>query len=62
MPIVQIELLEGRSVEQKRLLVEKVTQAVVESVGAKPESVTVIIRDMPRENYANAGVLAIDKK
>ncbi|MDI6638919.1 MAG: 2-hydroxymuconate tautomerase, partial [Bacillota bacterium] len=37
MPIVQIELIEGRTVEQKRALVEKVTKAVVESVGC-PES------------------------
>lgn len=60
MPIVQIELLEGRTVEQKRMLVEKVTQAVVESTNAKPENVSVIIRDMPKENYGHAGKLATD--
>lgn len=61
MPIVQVELLEGRTLEQKRLLVEKVTQAIVESLGAPPEKVTIIIRDMAKENYALAGKLAIDK-
>ncbi|MDP4125348.1 MAG: 2-hydroxymuconate tautomerase [Bacillota bacterium] len=61
MPIVQVELLEGRTIEQKRALVEKVTQAIVESVGAPAENVTVIIRDMPKENLAKAGKLEYDK-
>ncbi|MDK2882619.1 MAG: 4-oxalocrotonate tautomerase, partial [Bacillota bacterium] len=33
MPIVQIDLLEGRTVEQKRQLVAKVTEAITESLG-----------------------------
>lgn len=61
MPIVQVEILEGRTVEQKRLLAQKVTQAIVESIGAPAENVSIIIRDMPKENYAKAGTLAIDK-
>ncbi len=62
MPIVQIELLEGRTVEQKRVLVEKVTEAIMQSVNCPKEAVSIILRDMPRENYAKAGVLAIDRK
>lgn len=61
MPIVQIELLEGRTLDQKRSLVEKVTQAISESIGAPPESVSIIIRDMPKDHYAKAGKLACDK-
>ena len=61
MPIVQIEILEGRTVEQKRVLAEKVTQAIVESIGAPPENVSIIIRDMAKENFAKAGKLASDK-
>ena len=61
MPIVQVELLEGRTIEQKRNLVTKVTQAIVESIGASAESVTIIIRDMPKENLSKAGILACDR-
>lgn len=61
MPIVQIEILEGRTIEQKRLLAEKVTQAIVGSIGAPAENVSIIIRDLPKENYAKAGILALDK-
>jgi 4-oxalocrotonate tautomerase len=60
MPIVQVELLEGRTLAEKRLLVEKVTQAIVESLGAPAEKVTIIIRDMSRENFSKAGKLACD--
>lgn len=62
MPIVQIHLIEGRTLEQKRKLVAEVTRAVVESVDAPPEAVKVILSEMSRDNYANAGVLVIDKK
>jgi 4-oxalocrotonate tautomerase len=61
MPIVQIELLEGRTLEQKKVMVEKVTQAIVESVGAQPEKVSIIIREMAKENYAQAGKLMSEK-
>ncbi len=62
MPNVQIDMFEGRTIDQKRMLVEKVTKAIVESIDTKPENVKIVIRDMPRENSATAGILAIDKK
>ena len=60
MPIVRIDLRAGRTVEQKRKLVETVTKAVVDSVGAPAESVTVIIQDMAKEDHAIAGKLDCD--
>ena len=62
MPIVQIEILQGRTLEQKRKLVEKVTEAIVDSVDCPREAVSIIIREMALDEYANAGVLRIDKK
>lgn len=61
MPIVTVKLLEGRTDEQKKALVEQVTAAVVETVNAKPESVTIIIEEMSKAHYAQGGVRAIDK-
>ena len=37
MPIIQVHLLEGRTTDQKRALVTSVTDAVVKSLGVKPE-------------------------
>ena len=62
MPIVQIELLEGRDVEKKRRLIRMVTDAVCEALDAKPESVRVIIREMDPDHYGVAGVSASEQR
>ncbi|RJS66055.1 2-hydroxymuconate tautomerase [Priestia filamentosa] len=55
MPYVTVKMLEGRTDEQKRALVEKVTEAVVETTGASKEKVVVIIEEMSKNNYGVAG-------
>ncbi|MED3881356.1 2-hydroxymuconate tautomerase [Priestia megaterium] len=55
MPVVTVKMLEGRTDEQKRALVEKVTDAVVETTGAAPEKVSIIIEEMAKNHYAVAG-------
>ena len=62
MPIIQVEMLKGRTVEQKRAMVEKVTQAVAETVNCPKEAVKIIIREMDLENFAQGGVLKCDEK
>lgn len=61
MPVVQIEMMTGRTVQQKREMVQRVTEALVETVGCSKEAVTVIIREMEKENYAHAGELVAGK-
>ncbi|HZW83700.1 MAG TPA: 4-oxalocrotonate tautomerase [Candidatus Deferrimicrobium sp.] len=60
MPIVQVEILEGRTVEQKRAMVKKVTEALCETLICPPENVTIVIREMSKEHLAKGGKLAID--
>ena len=60
MPIVSIELIEGRSVEQKREMAKKITEAIVEVTKIPQDAVEIIFQDMKKENYAKGGVLAID--
>ena len=62
MPMIQVTMLEGRSVEQKRKLAQRLTDAMVEEAGAKREAVTVAIVEVSRESYATGGVLIADKK
>ncbi|MDD3786884.1 MAG: 2-hydroxymuconate tautomerase, partial [Hydrogenophaga sp.] len=52
--------LEGRTEEQKRAVIEKVTDALQEAVGAPRETIRVWIHDMPKENWGIAGVSAKD--
>lgn len=61
MPFAQIYMLEGRTEEQKRAVIEKVSAALVEAVGAPIENVRVWIHDVPKENWGIAGVSAKDK-
>lgn len=60
MPFAQIYMLEGRTAEQKKAIIEKVTQALVDAVGAPKETVRVWIHEMPKENRGIAGVSAQD--
>ena len=61
MPYVKIEMLSGRSKDQKAKLAKDVTDALQRHCGAKPESTFVIIQDVEKENWASAGVLMSDK-
>ncbi|MDC3414966.1 4-oxalocrotonate tautomerase [Aquibacillus sp. 3ASR75-11] len=60
MPYVTVKMLEGRNDDQKKALVEKVTDAVVESTGASKEKVTVFIEEMSKNDYGVAGKRLID--
>ncbi|SEO22566.1 4-oxalocrotonate tautomerase [Amphibacillus marinus] len=60
MPYITVKLLEGRTTAQKQALVEKVTDAVVETTGASKEKVVVFIEDMKPEHYAVGGQLLSD--
>ena len=61
MPTYHIEMMEGRTVEQKKRLVEAITKVSVEILGGSPESVDILITDVKRENWATGGVLWLDK-
>ncbi|MDT2815605.1 2-hydroxymuconate tautomerase [Vagococcus carniphilus] len=61
MPIVHIELLEGRTQEQKNEMVKEVTEAIVRTTGAKEEAVSIVISDMSKGNYAVGGKTLVQK-
>ncbi|MHB1376020.1 MAG: 2-hydroxymuconate tautomerase [Candidatus Humimicrobiaceae bacterium] len=61
MPYVNIYLLEGRSVEQKREMADKIT-GVISEVGKIPkELVHILFMDLPKTNIAKGGILQSDK-
>lgn len=62
MPILQIELFKGRTVEQKREMAKRVTDAISETLNCPKEAISIIIREMEFENYAKAGKLEIDNR
>ena len=60
MPIIIVEALEGKTIEQKRGMVKDITEAVVKNCGVSPEVVSVIIHEFPTHNLGKAGVLRSD--
>ncbi len=62
MPHVQITWVEGRSVEQKRAIAEKITGVLIEDGKAKRENIHVAFHDVPATNYSEAGVLVADQQ
>jgi len=56
MPIITVHMLEGRDKEKKKKLIKNVTDTVVETLEMPPESVRVILQEMPVENYGVAGL------
>ena len=54
MPLVHIELIEGRSQEQLKNLVKDVTKAVVENTGAPAEHVHVVLNEMQKVKTVRA--------
>ena len=57
MPTYRVEMIEGRTVEQKKRLVEEITRVSVEVLGGTPEMVDILITDVKRENWATGGKL-----
>ncbi len=57
MPTYHVEMLEGRTLEQKKRLVEAITRVSVEILGGQPDSVDVLITDIRRETWSTGGKL-----
>jgi 4-oxalocrotonate tautomerase len=62
MPVIQVTMLKGRTIEQKRKVAERITQAMVEEAKAVKEAVVVTFVEVEREDYASGGVLMADRK
>lgn len=60
MPLVHIELIEGRSQAQLKQLVKDVTKAVEANTGAPAEHIHVVLQEMKKDRYAVGGVLKSD--
>lgn len=50
-----------RTVELKRALVERITDAFVDTLGVPAETVQIWIQETPAENWSQGGTLTADK-
>ena len=56
MPVVRIELLEGRSDEKKSKMILEVTEAMARSLQIEKEEVDIIIQEVKRKDWATGGI------
>jgi 4-oxalocrotonate tautomerase len=57
MPVIIVEMWEGRTLEQKKKLVRELTSAFV-NIGTSADSVQIILNDHPKTSWGMGGKLA----
>lgn len=62
MPTIRVDMVEGRTEDQKRQLAAKVTDAFVNILKVNPENIKIYFFDVPETNFAQAGVTRADQK
>jgi len=62
MPVITIQLIEGRDKDTKRRLIEGVADTVCDVLNKEPESLRVILQEIPATDYAIGRTPMSDKK
>ena len=62
MPHVEITMLAGRTTEQKRRLVARITEAVMEEAGCTRDVVSMSFVEVAEDGFARGGMLYADSK
>ena len=60
MPIINVNMMEGRTVEQKEALIKSVSEAVTVSIGAPEQNIRVLITEYPKAHWG-IGTLPANK-
>ncbi|ASK34969.1 4-oxalocrotonate tautomerase [Alcanivorax sp. N3-2A] len=55
MPLLQVTIVEGRDAQLKEQLIGNLTDTVVHTLSVKPESVRVLLQEMPKTHWGTAG-------
>jgi len=58
MPNITVELLRGRTLEQRRAFAKAVADSAVELLGARRQDVRMVFTEITPDTVANGGVLA----
>lgn len=56
MPVIEVSVWEGMSLENKKKTVEGITK-VFEDIGIPKDAVTIVIYEAPKSNWASGGKL-----
>lgn len=62
MPLIQVNLAQGRTKEQKRRLLKRIAEAVHDSIGAPYQSIRVWINEFPKDEFIIGQELMSDRE
>jgi 4-oxalocrotonate tautomerase len=62
MPLIQVQMFEGRTLEIKREFVEAITRETCRVLKCQPSAVDIILRDVKKSNWASGGVIWSEKE
>lgn len=57
MPVITIQMSEGKTIEQKQTVASAITQTVASTFGVDPAAVIILFQELPRECIARGGEL-----
>ena len=61
MPLVHIDLIEGRSEEQLKGLVKDVTAAISKNANVPADRVHIVLNEMRKDRYSVGGTMVSDR-
>lgn len=61
MPMIRVELLKGRTLDQKREFADVVTREAARILKCAPEVIDIVFQDVERNDWAKNGKLDLDK-
>ena len=61
MPHVTVELLAGRTLDQKRRMIAGITDVLVKEGDARKEMVNVVFSEVTKKDWGRGGLLGIDR-
>jgi len=61
MPMIRVEMMPGRTPDQKRALAKALTDAFIDTAGGKPESVHVVLAEVEPDAWAVGGEFISDR-
>jgi 4-oxalocrotonate tautomerase len=61
MPLIQVQMVAGRTSEQKAALIRELAQATMRAIGAPEASIRVILNEVPAEHWGIGTVSKAEK-
>ncbi|WP_442599773.1 4-oxalocrotonate tautomerase [Neobacillus sp. D3-1R] len=56
MPIIQVQILEGRTDEQVKELIKDLTTSTVKCLGVRADQVRVVVNEVPKKFWGVGGI------